>query len=172
MGPFAGMVPVQAKARGLLSGTVIRGPLTKGVITLVKRKIVQRPFILSYRTAQARSPPRPNSGLGGPLSHLTRGHRPLTRISASFEGSDPLSESPPHSRVPTPRADLRFAQGARTPSTGQPPPLCSTIAFKFPAPWQGAKVKEGTFPPRRAPDTARTPGTPTMRPNPSLCGHT
>jgi hypothetical protein len=38
METFAGMIPVPAKARGLLLGTVIRGPLTKGLITLIERK--------------------------------------------------------------------------------------------------------------------------------------
>jgi hypothetical protein len=38
--PVARMVPVPAKAQGLLSETVIRDPLTKGIITLVMRKTV------------------------------------------------------------------------------------------------------------------------------------
>jgi hypothetical protein len=66
-------------------------------------------------------------------------------LAASLEGT-PSCGSPPRSRAPAPRADLRFGQGTRTPSTGQPPPLRSTTALKFPTPRRDAKVKEGTFP--------------------------
>jgi hypothetical protein len=108
----------------LVSGTVIRGPLTKGIITLVKRKTTQGLFMSSSLATgrhglTACHDPAAACIKEGPLGRLARGLWSLERISISLEGSSlkwifaslggfgPSSRSAPRSGAPAPRAGSR-----------------------------------------------------------------
>jgi hypothetical protein len=120
---FVGLVPIPAKARGLLSGTVIRCPLTKGLITLSKCK---SPINLQGpKMGKARARPKARYDPTNAQAHLSRvlartphlriaraSRTPLKQIFDSLEG------------LSTPRANLRHARGC--PLTAGASPVHST----------------------------------------------
>jgi hypothetical protein len=75
-----------------MSGAVLRGPLTKGIITLAKRK------------SPTTIPPRAKRGQSACKAHGPL--RPNSRLSPSIEGAGSCTASPLRSRVSTPSSEV------------------------------------------------------------------
>jgi hypothetical protein len=100
---FAKLITILAKAQGLLSGTAIRGPLTKGRTTLSKCKLLPNPDGLTRDKTHAR--PKACHGPAAARAHPTRAHAHASNLWLARGSRPPSSQSLPRSREQHPSSE-------------------------------------------------------------------